>query len=231
MSTIIITDSRGAGLQQHLDRLDIIGGTTVLTHSGAGYEMAAIKSLSKIVETKPQIVIMLVGVCDLTCRNKSTKYTSLRYHTMEENVNHVINSAKSSYDLLKATGEFSLSYATITGIDLADYNYPARKYMDTIQYKQYTTTTKTHHPDQQTLNMSVLQINREITAINKKNNVPTTWVGGIVHAYFKNTNHHQYIRLYDGCHLNDNTKEAWAAQIGKSIKRISKYHQTQNVTN
>lgn len=223
MSTMIITDSRGSGLQDYLVKLSIPGGTTVLTHRGAGYELATIKSLTKIIEVKPKVIIVLVGICDLTLRNKITKQTTLRYNTVAENVEHVINAAKSSYDLLKTAGDSKISYATITGIDIADYNCAERRHMDTAQYKHYCTHTKTPHPDQNILNLAVLQINREITAINKTNNTPTSWVGGVVHAYFKNRNHHQYIRLFDGCHLNENTKKAWAAQINKSIKRINSY--------
>lgn len=222
MGTVIIADSRGAGLKKYLDSRDAHGEVTVLAHPGSGYEMAVIKSLTSIREIKPDLVIVVVGICDLTTRNKVTKYTGLRYSTVAANVDHVISSAKSSFELLRNMGTFKISYATMTGLDIEDYNYPQRRQMNDDEYRYYCSKLKPSNPDQLLLNASVLEVNRQLMAINKCSGTQTTWVGGIVHAYFKHTNHHHYIRLIDGCHLNENTKRAWALQLGKSIKRILK---------
>lgn len=226
MATLIIADSRGAGLQQLLQPQNIPGGTQVLVHRGAGFELSVTKSLKHISTNKPDLVVLLTGICDLTWRNKTTRLTGLRHPTVEENVNHVIQAAKAAHDLLRSEGSFKITFATITGLDLADYHLARRKHMTMDQYRDYCRDDKIEHVDQCVLNRSILEINRRLTALNKDNSIPTVWVGGIVHAYFKNTHHHQYIKLNDGCHPSDKTKIAWAGQLRKSIQRIN--HVTTN---
>lgn len=183
--------------------------------------MAVLKSMADIKAYKPQLIILITGVCDLTRRDRTTKLTCLRHRTVSENVEHVIGSAKSALDLLKAVGVNRISLATLTGIDLTDYNNPQRKHMTSDEYKQYRKNQKSTHPQQDTLNMSVLEINRQLTALNQSNAIPTTWMGGVVHTHTKRKTFHYYIRLFDGCHADDQTKADWASQIHRAIKRIS----------
>lgn len=217
--TTYITDSRGAGLLLHLQAL---GHTNlqVLVHKGAGYELAVLKSLAAIKRHKPELVVLLTGVCDLTWRCKQSKITGLRHNTVSGNVQHVLNAARTAVDLLKAFGTFRISLATVTGIDLTDYNNAKRKHMTGSDYKQYCITDKISHPLQDTLNASILEINKGITTMNQINSVPTIWTAGVVHLHTKSKTYHYYIRLYDGCHPDEQTKVAWAKQIHKSIIRI-----------
>ena len=221
MATLIIADSRGAGLQAMLGGEGLVGGVTILVHGGAGYELAALRSLPVIKKQNPQLIIIMTGICDLTWRNRKTKQTGLRHSTVDTNTNHVIQSANTALEIIRSAVVTKVSLATITGIDLADYNNPARKSMDTEQYRQHCMKAKQQHRDQMVLNMSILEINRRLIALNKSSATPTVWLGGVVHAYFGNKHHHYYIRLHDGCHPNDNTKRAWVRQISKYIKRIS----------
>lgn len=219
MSTLIITDSRGRGLQSQIDKIgtEEQSSIRVLAHSGAGYELAILKSHGTISITKPSIIIVLAGICDLTFRNKTTKVTGLRFNTVDENVRHVMDAAKSASELLKSTTQSKVLFATLTGLDLADYNYPPRRFMSSSEYKHHCSTSKTTHKQQATLDMAVIEINRQITALNKDNAVPTVWTGGVVHLYNKRRHYHYYIRLTDGCHPDDQTKMEWARFIIKAI--------------
>ena len=219
MSVLVLADSRGDGLQQLFNSRTTMMRHRVLTYKGAGYEMAAIRAIPVINVIKPDLVVVLVGICDLTRRNKVTKITSLRHSTLIENVEHVMERARSAYDLLHSLGDHLISFATITGLDLTDYNCPPRKYMSEPDYLNYCKDRVTH-PQQCLLNDSVLEINRRLTALNKASATPTVWVGGVVHSYFRNAHHHYYSRLADGCHLNQTTKGRWVAQIIKSTNRI-----------
>ena len=219
MKTLIIADSRGAGLQPLLEELGQID-THTLVHRGAGYLMAARKSLGWVNTHNPSLVILMTGVCDLTQRSPTTKITSLRHNTVQGNVEQVIGSAQAALGLLRAAWTGRITLATITGIDLSDYNNPSRKHMSTDEYKKHCLTDKATHPQQDILNLSVLEINRQITGINRINRVPTIWTGGVVHTYSKRKTYHYYIRLSDGCHADNSTKLEWANQIYKTTNRI-----------
>lgn len=220
MTTVIIADSRGSGLQQLLFNMGC-RDLRILTHPGAGYELAALRSVETIKVVKPDLILVLTGICDLTRRDFRTKVTQLRHPTIMENVEHVINSAKSSLDLLKSLGDHRISFSTITGIDLADYNNPTRKYMTDSEYREYCLESKITHPQQDTLNLSILEINRRITALNRANSTPTVWLGGVVHSHSKRKTYHYYIRLMDGCHADEHTKTEWASQIHNAILRMA----------
>lgn len=222
MTTLILADSRGSGLQNQLENANSANQThtKVTVHSGAGYELVVLKSHTVINQLKPKLIVIFAGICDLTYRNKTTKITKLRYQTVNENVQHVIDAAKSAYDLIRGITVTKVTFATLTGIDLADYNHKPRKYMSSNEYKLYCNTNKTIHEQQTTLNMSVIEINRQLTKLNEGNSIPTVWTGGVVHLHSKRKQYHYYIRLYDGCHADDQTKGEWAKQINKAILRI-----------
>ena len=220
MNILIIADSRGAGLQAQLNKL---GHATVkvLIQGGAGFEMSVLRSMADIKSYQPQLIIIISGICDLTVRNRATRVTYLRHTTVKESVEHVLNSAKSALDLLRGLGEYRISLATITGIDLTDYNNPRRKNMTTEEYREYNSHNKRNHPQQDTLNASVLEINRQVTLLNQSNSTPTVWLGGVVHTHSKRKTRHYYIRLYDGCHPDLKTQIEWSNQIHKAILRIT----------
>ena len=224
MTTLIIADSRGRGLSELLANTKSPDQISLLTYPGAGSELAVLKSLKYISDFNPHLVIMLTGVCDLTWRNKSTKQISLRFEKLNEIISHVLDALHTAYDLLTAHGVPKISFATITGVDLSDCNYPPRKHMTTEQYIDYCATTKISHPDQSKLNDAILQINRKIVTLNRRNSAKTTWIAGLVHSYYKNKYHHCYKRLFDGCHPDQKTKKAWAGQIIKSLNRILATH-------
>ena len=222
MTIIIITDSRGTELQSKLNLMECGEEIMVLVHRGAGYKRAVVKSIKAIREHNPTIVILMVGICDITIRNWHTKRTALRYTETSDIVKSVMDEANTALRILKPLGDFKLSLATVTGIDLADYNNLNRRKMTPQQYETHCLTDKIDHPDQTKLNMAIIEVNRQLTAINKKNGVPTTWMAGLVHSYFKGKYHHYYKRLADGCHADDRTKIAWARQLSKSIIAIKR---------
>ena len=222
MEVIVIADSRGRGLQQLVNSLLTGVKVQMMVHSGAGLELAAIKSIQAITRVQPKIIILMAGICDITWRDKKTKKTKLRYEGVTECVENVIRAAKAAYELLNVLGRHKISIATVTGLDLTDYNNHARKRMTEVEYDNYAKSMKVDHPQQQVLNEAVLEINRQITALNRETGIPTTWTSTIVHSYYRKVHHHSYKKLQDGCHPDEETRERWAKQITKSIQRISK---------
>lgn len=222
MGTLIITDSRGLGLQRLIEEMGEYRRLRVMVHSGAGYELATLKSIQTIKDMKPDLVIIMVGICDLTWRNRINKITSLRYSNVRDAVAHVIDAARAAHSLLQEMGNHKISFATVTGIDLTDYNDTSRKYMTAEEYKIHCASTKITHREQNTLNDAVLEINKQLTKLNAANSVPTVWTAGVVHTYARRKHHHYYIRLRDGCHPDEPTKKEWAIQINKAIIRINR---------
>lgn len=220
MGTLVIADSRGKGLQQLVDKNEFGIQMTVVAHAGAGFELAAIKSLQIITRAKPENIILALGICDITRREQRTKHTTLRYSKIDEAVQHVMGAIKSAYELIFTTHECKISIATITGIDLADYNYSPRRLMTAVQYEDYCNNTKIKDDRQDLLNLIVIEVNRQITALNKRHGIPTTWLSTAIHSYYRNTHHHKYGKLADGCHLSGEIMSKWAVQLIKSARRI-----------
>ena len=219
MLTLIIADSRGAGIQDLLREDDNIGRTLVCSHPGAGYRTAISKSISTIISKDPELIIVMAGICDVTSRNPQSKATSLIHHTEREITEHVMTAAYEANNTIKAISRAKVSFATVTGIDLSDYNNVTRRHMSHQEYEDYCATNKRAHPDQELLDTAILTINRKIIELNIKNNSPTTWTASAVHSYFKNSHHHYYRRLRDGCHAHPRTARDWAKFIIKTIRR------------
>lgn len=222
MATVVVADSRGRELQEIMKRSESDYDIYVEAMGGAGSELAAIRAIPVITRHKPELIIIMTGVCDLTWRNRQNKITALRYREEEECVGGVMRGIESAYEILGAMGQHKISIATLTGIDLTDYNNPRRRQMSEEEYSKYCREGKKEHPDQNMLNRVVIEVNRRITALNRKHGVPTTWTSTIVHSYYRNTHHHNYKRLRDGCHPDEGTKGKWAKLILKSIKHILK---------
>ena len=219
MKVLIIADSRGRNLQTLLEAHRPLFELNVLVYPGAGIEMAVLRAIPTLKLFAPDLVLVHVGICDLTWKNKLTREIGLRHATLHENVQHVMESLNSSHDLLSTVGTFKISYATLTGLDITDCNYRPRSRMNDSEYELYN-VTKTVHRDQDVLNNSVIQINKLIVRFNKSHGSGTTWLAGLVHAYSNKAHHHHYRRLSDGCHPTDKTAQAWASQIIKSVARL-----------
>lgn len=219
MAVMVLTDSRGRGLQHIIERLtEIEVGVQVM--SGAGSELAAIRALTQVREIKPALIILATGICDLTFRDTSTRKTSLRYSTVEECVEGVIGGIKAACEILEVMGKVKISVATLTGLDLVDYNCRYRKHMNEGEYENYCKERKRECKEQKILNEAIIEINRKITVINRNHGTPSTWLSTVVHSYYRKTHHHSYKRLQDGCHPGEATKLKWAKLIVKSLHHI-----------
>ena len=203
MVILIISDSRGVGLEQLLSEREDIEETRVLVHRGAGFIRAVTNSLESIRQLRPGMIMLHAGICDITTRNHRTKKTTLRYGSIQDTVNGVSAALARALDILNGEGYSRVPVATITGLDLNKYN------------KQYPTPRDT---DQAKLNNAITEVNRMIIDSNKSYNIPTIWAASRVHAYYRGVYHNHYNRLSDGCHPNHDTLIYWAKMLAKAIK-------------
>lgn len=228
LKTLVITDSRGVGLYQKIKQLNDEGEIDVSVNKGAGVEKAVGNAIVSYAKCNSKVlVIVMAGICDITVRDKNTGQTSLRSLSEGQMVDKAFLAITNAYQMLLTAGYINISVATITGIELDDYNSRKTKYLSQGEYTLYCTMGgKTTHPDQDLLNRTVLQLNRLITGLNRNNDMPTTWTASAVHSYFRSAYHHYYRKLYDGCHPRETTTVEWAKKVtmtmGKVAAKLSK---------
>lgn len=222
MVVLIIADSRGRGIQQLIENEEIGEEVHMTAIGGAGSEVAAIRAIPLITSCQPKVIILMTGICDLTWRDKHTKVTKLRHKVVKDCVGGVMRQFEAACEILDDMGRYKVSVATMTGLDLIDYNYKPRAQMGREAYNIYCQKNKGIHHDQQILNEAVIDINRKITEFNRLRGVPTTWLSTVVHSYYRGQHHHKYNKLRDGCHPDEETKRKWGKLLAKSIKNIQK---------
>ena len=223
MKSLIITDSRGTGISHIIAKNIETDNVTVSVHRGAGLQQAARRALPTFRTLNPEIVIIMAGICNITEKNKRTSEIHLRHRTVTDTVIAVMDSVRAAHNIIREQDQkCTVSIATIPGLDLSDYNNKRRKYMTDEEYRKYCKTSKTPHPDQETLNEAILEINRRITRYNENNRIPTTWIAGIIHPIYRRKHHHHYARLQDGCHGTTKTRIHWAKQITRTIAKAQK---------
>ena len=131
-----------------------------------------------------------------------------------------MSAAREAIEIINGAIETKISFATLTWLDLPDYNNRSRRTMSVDRYRTYCATTKKIDATQNLLNKSIIAINRQLVALDKDNKIPTTWAVSRVHAYHNKSYHHYYGRLSDGCHTHPDTRQYRANQIIKTIKAI-----------
>ena len=209
-TSLIIGDSRLSGLQYFVNIANT--GTIpiqVLACSGKG-----IQELTTIIENQttnhPYARVILVGgICDCTQRNEDYRNISdkfiFNFDNSKDLTEHLYNLFKaSSHDLSRNRPYVRVAYSELVGMDMERSLY-------------------TRNPiagQQDILNNSIMDINPKIVSINEGNNVPTPWIAKRVHIIRKNGVHHQYERLSDGIHWEDNLKHICAQKFVDVIYKM-----------
>ena len=208
--SLVVGDSRLSGLQYYINQENT--GTIpiyVLSCSGKG-----IQELTAIIENQTTNhpyarVILAGGICDCTqrnedCSNISDKFV-FNFDNSKDLTDHLYNLfIASSRDLLRNRPCVKISYSELVGMDMERSLY----------------TRNPSAGQQDILNSSIMDINPKIVSINEGNNVPTPWIAKRVHISIKNGIHHQYERLSDGIHWDDNLKSICAKKIVDVIYKM-----------
>lgn len=222
---LVIADSRGRFLHAPLSQQQAIGSLKIMVLPGATIELSVLKSVAAIGKFRPQTVIIMTGICDITQRNRATKLTTLRHTNVYEVLTRFKSAASDAYALiLSLHPNIKIILAPITGVDLLDYNNKHRQGLSEAEYKLY----KANHgsdPNQDLLNSMVLSINKWIVSANVAHKLPTPWIATDVHRYHKGMTHHQYWRLKDGCHPSQALTNSWAKKLARACRDL---HQQPN---
>lgn len=206
---VIITDSRGFGLQTELDRINKRKETNlsiqVFVWKGRGITGAVKETTKQLVWIAPSLIIISAGICDITQLDRNTRQISM----MDENKEEAVLRYEGQMDIIRhhlsvflTEKPFKVVFCEVIGADIAKYNCQVQP-----------------HQQQEQLNETVLQINAKIAAFNKENRVPTPWIAKSVHHNKKSkTKVARYQKLGpDGLHYGEELKVKIASMLSDYV--------------
>lgn len=195
---VLITDSRGHGLQLEIDsiikREGLDMNVQVFVWRGKGIA-GAVKATSKqLIWIAPSLIIVSAGICDITQLDRISRQISMADENVEETVTRydgLMDIVRHHLTVFLTERPFKVVFCEVIGADIAKYN-----------------NQETEHPQQQQLNDTILRINARIAAFNKENSVPTPWTAKIVHHNKKSGSKvARYQKLCDdGLHYGEELK-------------------------
>lgn len=213
---LVIADSRGRYLGYELDKVFEYAYHKLIWRGGLTLNEAADFSRNSIISFKPHMIYLLVGICDITrIVTREPWSIGLRIPTVSGTVmNYMENLDKAHreiYSLSRAVGhQLMIVTPTQTGVDIGRYN----SYPDDLV-----------SPQQKTLNVAILNINRHVTALNRSMQIKTPFLANIVHPRCRRRNRFVPARLLDGCHPTPELCAIWAKIIFKNAMRnIDNYY-------
>ena len=200
MATLLVTDSRGKGLQKYLDNIeqDLFD---VDPYPGENIKKLLTRAYRDFDPEYHGSIMIMGGICGLTVRDKITKITHIRSY----DVDHASRKFRKSVvqGLAKIRNKFpkiSVIILPTVGIDLTRYN---RSPVEPVE--QYT------------LDMTVMAINKVIIDLNDKG-IRIPWISKkIHHCRGRGRWTHRYQYLKDGCHYNKEMKLFVAQEITKTL--------------
>lgn len=206
-SVVVITDSRGVGLQEYFNRLNSAEfNIRVLAYKGKGIVDAVQMAKPKIIWWQPKVIFVLNGICDVTELDRATRQISLRHESEALTISLYKDYLTTTYHQIQlCVGEYPLRivYGPIIGIDLSKYN---GMIADGNQ--------------QENLNSIINQLNVEINRFNEEQDSITPWIARDVHRNVKGKSRNRYQLLADdGVHLTPDMKQRWVIEIMAATKK------------
>lgn len=202
---VIITDSRGYGLQAELDRIAKKEGSRlniqVFIWKGRGITGAVKETSKQLTWIAPNLIIVSAGICVITQLDRNTQQISM----MDDNKEEAVLRYEGQMDIIRhhlsiflTEKPFKLAFCEVIGADIAKYNNQAQP----------------HHQQEQ-LDETVIEVNTKIAAFNKENQVPMPWIAKTVHHNKKSrTKVARYQKLGpDGLHYSEELKVKIAGML------------------
>lgn len=155
------------------------------------------RSESLIRKVRPDKVILLAGIYDITAKDGQSAQISLQHTSVNYAVQLVLDQIHEAIKSVCSICNAKVSVTTVTGVDLADCNYFQRRRMNNNQHSHYVKTIKQVHHDQSKLNEIIMSLNRMIVSINSQTNTPIVWAASAVHPHSGKTYSHYYGKLRD----------------------------------
>lgn len=193
MLMIVIADSRGRNLDAWIENEQIL----VSFKPGAKLFDVALSALEIIPRFKPDMILLMAGINDITIMNKHTRRVRLISNSSSAIISHVtyeINKAKSL--ILNSYPDVKIAVGGIIGICLNVYNRcPGISRLQPI------------------IDEAITGINAYIHQMNSDSGLPHPRLTSKVHVWKRGVRKCIYSRLTDGLHPSDIILNAWARQL------------------
>lgn len=199
---LFICDSRGKGLQQYIAKYTC-DPIHVSISSGAKIYQSATRARFDIKRLIPNQIYLLAGVNNLTDLNRDTRLVNIAEKNYLKASDTFMTELIETYEYIKGLVPNSkIITAPLTGMSMASYNGQLLR----------------NPQDQDSLNDTVVEINKRIIAINENEGMTTPWTSSIIHRYYRRRYHFAYHKLeVDGCHLSDEVKDFWGKKLAEAI--------------
>lgn len=205
--TLVLCDSRGEGLSSQLSAIGVdTHQVRVCVFKGATYHRALSLASRKIARFQPDLIIFMVGLCNLTSRNPVSKICNFRFASAVEASHHVRAEIETCMDTVhKLAPAARALFSPITGIDFDRYNGGFQPMEDHLQ--------------QAIMNESIRLTTEVIVRHHQGQGSTPPWENSTIHRKRdpRTPMRHRYERLPDGCHLSTQTKLHWAHAIARCI--------------
>lgn len=219
---LIVADSRGHHLGQHLHRSFVHLDYQLVWRNGLSLAQTPQQIIPIIRSTKPKLVILINGICDLTyiktrepwtVAMRSPSVTSTVYEYMSR-LDYVHSQL---YQLSDELGhKLMVIFSTLTGMDMRVYN----KYPDELK-----------SPEQPMLDAAITAINRHIKALNRSMQIATPLLASEVHRRCRGRYRLAHAKLWDGCHPNQELCARWADRLYENALINANRYDNYNLTN
>ena len=223
MNQLIISDSRGKGLKEHLES---IYAPTVFLKAVSGADTSeAFRILKHTYNIKQyNLIVIAVGICDLTSKMHTPNGVELVYDRPDDIVSSVCHSFSQIKAFVQKHG-IHCKIVTIPSASLKNFNKSS-------QFKNELTTPTTSDLElklmQNTLENHLLRINMFITDLNDQSNLRTVhWDKDLQKSSLKrkSDNTHKnvlrfvYKDFHDGVHPCDALRTRWYTVLLQSISK------------
>lgn len=191
--TLIVCDSRGAGVQGHLTDPDIV----CKVYRGARIIDVVLRASKIINQIQPKTCLILVGINDVTYRDRSTKLVHVRCTDSFDLANSVINKILSARRILiKRHPAVKFAFGGVNGIHLNRYN----KLPGISEH-------------QSVIDDAIMQINTYIRLLNQQMKVYYARLVSKVHTWHKGKRKNNYHLLADGLHFGRIVTRYWIRSL------------------
>lgn len=206
---LIVADSRGRLLDIALSDILSNYNYKLLWRKGLRIHQTADFILPTIESFKPHMVLLLMGICDITTIRFREPWTVALRHLSPEVTTYnfmaaVDNLHSQLFPLSERLGHhLMIIMSSQTGIDIGAYNgYP------------YGLAS----PEQPLLDKSITMINKQLSLFNKSMAVVTPFLSSAIHMRCRGRYRTAYGKLADGCHPTLQLCRVWAHKLRHNIE-------------
>ena len=205
-SVCIIGDSRLTEFDDYIRRANENNLPIVVdADRGARLNRLATNTINCIHASKQTKVIIAGGINNCTFKDHQSGKFKFIFQSVEEMTEHIMYQFENAdQQIRKIHSSAVVAYCDMIGMDL--YSYP--RCMNPLPGQQ------------EILNLAIMEINRKIVNLNKRNKTITPWIAKTVHIPRKDGVHHTYERLDDGIHWDSDLKTSCAKRLVSAAAKL-----------